>query len=76
MALSSNKDVNKLIKEAEKQGWTVSMTKGTHLKWSSATGKFFFSSLTPSDHRVLFAIKKDLRMNGFVEIKKRSKKRR
>lgn len=76
MALSSSKDVNKLIKEAEQQGWTISMTKGTHLKWVSSTGNFFFSSLTPSDHRVVFKIKKDLRMNGFVEIKKNAKKRR
>ena len=77
MGLTTNKDVNSLIKEAEKQGWRVIPTKNSHLKWVSAKGGFFFSSTSPSDWRVVMKITKDLRMNGFIEIKnKQARKKR
>ena len=69
MGLTTNKDVNNLIKDAEKQGWDVSLTNNSHLKWMGPAGQLFFSSSTPSDWRVVMKIKKDLRMNGFIEIK-------
>jgi hypothetical protein len=78
MRLSSNKDVNDLIKEAQRQGWTITMTRSNHLKWVSPMGDFFFSSSTPSDgRRVVNKISQDLRMNGFIQIKhKQSRKKR
>lgn len=75
MGMTSSKDVNVLIKQAQKQGWEVTITKGMHLKWVSATGSFFFSACTPSDVRTVKNIKRDLRLNGFVEIKKKNKRR-
>jgi hypothetical protein len=76
-ARTTNKDVNDLIKEAEKQGWEVTMTKNSHLKWVSPLGGLFYSSSTPSDWRVVMKITRDLRMNGFIEIKhKQTRKKR
>lgn len=75
MGLSANKDVNVLIKQAERQGWNVTINKSSHLKWVSPMGGFFFSSSSPSDWRVVMKITKDLRMHGFVEIKKTNKRR-
>lgn len=77
MGLTRNKDVNNLIKKAEDQGWVVTYTKNTHLKWVSPLGAFFYSSSSPSDWRVVMKITKDLRMNGFIEIKhKQARKKR
>lgn len=75
MGLTTNKDVNVLIKTAEKQGWAIELTNNNHLKWKSPNGGFFFSSSTPSDWRVLMKIKKDLRMYGFIEITKKGRRR-
>jgi hypothetical protein len=75
MGLSTNKDVNNLIKEAEGQGWQIVMTKSNHLKWLSPLGGLFYSSSTPSDWRVVMKIKKDLRMRGFIEIKHKQTRR-
>ena len=75
MGLTTSKDVNVLIKTAEKQGWVVEPTNNNHLKWKSPSGGFFFSSSTPSDWRVVMKIKKDLRMNGFIEITKKGRRR-
>lgn len=77
MGLTTNKDVNELIKDAERQGWLVTITKNCHLKWTNPNGGLFYSSSSPSDWRVVMKIKKDLRMNGFVEIKhKQTRKKR
>lgn len=62
------KDIGVLIKQAETQGWTVEYTKKNHYKWTAPNGVFFFSGSTPSDHRSMKALKRDLRVNGFVEI--------
>jgi predicted RNA binding protein YcfA (HicA-like mRNA interferase family) len=76
MGLTTSKDVNNLIKEAERQGWLIVMTRNSHLKWTSPTGAFFFSSSTPSDWRVVMKITKDLRMNGFIEIKRKQPRKK
>jgi aspartyl aminopeptidase len=75
MGMTASKDVNNLIKEAEDQGWVITMTKNNHLRWTSPLGGFFFSSSTPSDFRVVHKIKKDLRMHGFIEITKKGRRR-
>lgn len=76
MGMTTNKDVNNLIKEAQRQGWVITMTNNSHLKWMGPEGKLFFSSSTPSDWRVVKKIKQDLRMNGFIEIKHKQTRRK
>jgi len=71
--LTSSKDLSQLIKRAKKQGWEVVLSNGSHLKWYSPNGKFFFSGSTPSDHRALSNVRRDLRNNGFIEIDRRKK---
>lgn len=71
MIKGSPKDLNKIIKQAEEQGWTINISNGGHLKWVSAMGSVFFSSRTPSDRRALHKIKRDLRLRGFIEIRKK-----
>lgn len=68
--MSKINDLNDLIKQAQKQGWSIDRTKNNHYKWLSPLGRFFFSSGTPSDHRALKNIQRDLRKYGFIEIKK------
>lgn len=70
------KDIGVLIKQAEAQGWEVSYTKNNHFKWLSPSGAFFFSGSTPSDHRSMRALKRDLRVNGFIEIVNKKSRRK
>lgn len=69
------KEVNQLVKQAKAQGWFITRTKTTHLKWMSPTGKFFFSSGTPSDSRAIKNLKRDLKVNGFLEFNNKKGRR-
>jgi hypothetical protein len=69
-----SKDLQQLIKEAECQGWMVVPTSKGHYKWLSPLGDFFFSASTPSDHRVIKNIQRDLTRHGFIKIQKKGKK--
>lgn len=69
------KDLKVLMDQATTQGWVITKTNGGHFKWVSPIGKFFFSAQTPSDHRALQNVKKDLRLNGFIEIVRKKGKR-
>jgi hypothetical protein len=71
--ITKNKDLNKLIKEAQRHGWVVIQTQGGHLKWLSPVGATMFSSYSPSDVNAVNRIKKDLKLNGFIELKRRGK---
>jgi len=56
-----NKELKKLLKEAEQRGWSFVQAK-KHIKGRHAvTGKMVSTSMTPSDHRALLNINKDLR---------------
>lgn len=56
-----NKELKKLLKEAEQRGWFFVQAK-KHIKGRhSVTGKMVCTSITPSDHRALLNIDKDLR---------------
>lgn len=68
--MSDEKEMKQLQKLAEKQGWVVTMTSKNHTKWMSPFGGIVISSSTPSDRRTLTHLKRDLRVNGFIEIKK------
>ena len=73
MTLGTSKEYSVLIKQAKKQGWEVNTTRGNHLKWVSPKGEFFFSALTSSDKRSIQYVKRDLRLRGFIEIKRKRK---
>ena len=68
--MASRRDIEQLIKEAVCQGWEVTPTKKSHYKWLSPLGAFFFSASTPSDHRAINNIKRDLKRYGFIEVKR------
>lgn len=65
--MASKKEIKPLIKRAEAQGWTITRTRGDHLKWTSPTGGgVYFSSSTPSDRRAIHNIEKDLIRRGLT----------
>jgi hypothetical protein len=70
------KQIDVLIKAAKEQGWEVERGKGNHYKWISPLGGFFFSSSTPSDHRAIKNLERDLRVRGFVMINKKERRKR
>lgn len=70
-----NKDIGNLIKQAERQGWEVTYTNGGHYKWVSPVGAFFYSASTPSDPRSIQHLKRDLRVNGFLQIEKKGRRK-
>lgn len=60
--LTNNKELKKLLKEAESNGWVFS--KGErHIKGKHSSGKTTTISISPGDRRALMNIKKDLRVN-------------
>ena len=61
------KEIQQLIKNAEKQGWIITANNNNHYKWTSPSGAFFFSASTPSDWRALKYIVQYLRKYGFEE---------
>lgn len=69
-----NKELTKLITQATRQGWSVTLTNGGHYKWQAPNGKVFFSAKTPSDTRALKNIQRDLKSNGFILVKKERKR--
>ena len=70
-----NKDISQLVVKAEKQGWEITVTNGTHLKWVSPLGEIMYSSMTPRHPVTIKKIKKDLRLRGFIEIKQNRKRK-
>jgi hypothetical protein len=71
-----SKQIDTLIKAAREQGWVVERNKSNHYKWISPLGGFFFSSSTPSDHRALKNLERDLRVRGFVTVSKKERRKR
>jgi hypothetical protein len=67
---SSNKNLTQLMQEAKTQGWTIERRKNGHLKWVSPMGYVVFTSFTPSDPRAINNVIQDLRVGGFIHIKK------
>lgn len=67
---SPNKDVTQLIQEAKAQGWVVTRKHSGHLKWVSPTGHIVFTGFTPSDKRAIKNTITQLRIGGFIVIKK------
>ena len=72
--MSMMKELRSLLELATQQGWRVEQRNSNHYKLVSPTGKVVFTSSTPSDHRALENIKRDLRVNGLVLVKKNRRK--
>jgi hypothetical protein len=69
--MASTKELKPLIKQAEKQGWTVERTRAGKLKWISPAGGIpYFSSFTPSDRKAVHNIAAALRQRGLVTASK------
>lgn len=63
MAKVSNREMRELVKEAAKDGWTVTLRKGGHLKFEHPEAACVFASSTPSDHRSVANTRAQLRRN-------------
>lgn len=74
--MSSKRDVQQLVREAEQQGWVILRTKNNHLKWLSPLGGIVYSSSTPSDHRALENLRRDLRVYGLIAVTKETRRKR
>ena len=61
MMLTNNKELRKILKDAEERGWEFTKSRGRHIKGKHTTGKTTTISVSPSDHRVLMNIERDLR---------------
>lgn len=66
------KEILEIKKQAEAQGWVVTYTKAGHYKFlpPNPTMGMVICSSTPSDYHTINLLKRDLRVRGFVEIKK------
>lgn len=62
--MKTPRDFRELREIAEQQGWTVAVRNNGHLVWTSPTGGKVYTSATPSDHRAVKNIKRDLRKYG------------
>lgn len=60
MGITSNKDLNELAREAQRQGWLVKQANSSHLKWFPPKGRPVTTSLTPSDRYAINNIERDL----------------
>lgn len=74
--MSNVKELSKIAKQAEAQGWSITLTNGGHFKWTSPEGGFMYTSQTPSDVRAFHRIRSDLRRLGFIEIKTKKARRK
>jgi hypothetical protein len=61
MKLSSNKDLNKLLKSAMERGWEFTH-KNNHIKGRHISGKTTTVSRSPSDGRAIKNIERDLKV--------------
>jgi hypothetical protein len=57
----NTKELKSIIRLAIKKGYTVELRKNNHYKFTAPTGKFFFTSATPSDHRAIANIVSDMK---------------
>ena len=57
----NTKEIRNIIRLAIKKGYSVEVRKGGHYKFTAPTGKFFFTSATPSDHRAIQNILSDMK---------------
>lgn len=51
--MAATKDLRNLTRTARRAGWTVTPSRGGHLRWTAPTGHVVFSAATPGDHRAV-----------------------
>ena len=73
--MSTMKELRSLLNIATDQGWKIERAKNNHIKLLAPNGKIVFVSSTPSDHRALENIKRDLRVNGLVIVRKNERRK-
>jgi hypothetical protein len=56
-----NKDYRQLVRTYQRQGWTVTPTKGGHLCWRGPQGQLVFSGSTPSERRARWHLEAHLK---------------
>lgn len=61
---TTNKDMNKLLKQLKKLGWVVEYNGSKHVKVVNLHGEFVVVSNTCSDHRGMLNARADLRRIG------------
>lgn len=57
----NTKEIRNIIRLAIKRGYTVEVRNNGHYKFTAPSGKFFFTSSTPSDRRALDNILADMK---------------
>jgi hypothetical protein len=67
---SPDKDLTQLMRKAEAQGWVIERRNNGHLKWVSPKGYIVFTGFTHSDPRSIKNVIQELRVGGFIHIKK------
>lgn len=65
MSVWSDSNYRSLFKAAVAQGFTVSTTRGGHIKIMSPQGGLYFAAATPSDRRAFANLRSGLRRIGF-----------
>lgn len=58
------KQIRELIRVARRQGWEVTTTNGSHLRWRGPDGGLVFTPSTPSDWRSIKNMTAQLRKEG------------
>ncbi len=64
MSGTIHKELQPLAKAAREAGWTIEVTKGNHLRWTSPDGQRVTCAMTPSSHRTRVYVARDLRRAG------------
>jgi hypothetical protein len=75
MAGATNKDMAVLMRQAERQGWEITLTGKNHYKWMHPLNGLFFSSSTPSDKQAVNQVRRDLTRRGFIIIERKKKRK-
>ena len=61
------RDVRPLVRKAVQQGWSVTLTRKCHLRWTNPEGRSVISASTPSDWRNRRNLLADLKRLGLQE---------
>jgi hypothetical protein len=67
---SPDKELTQLMRKAETQGWVIERRRNGHFKWVSPEGHIVFTGGTHSDPRSIKNVIQELRVGGFIHIKK------
>lgn len=63
--MAARKDFQRVIREAQRQGWSVERTNGGHVRFRNPAGQSYFTGSSPSDFRAVRKLVADLRKMGY-----------